>query len=218
MAEWQDGVHDGLKIAFRDAYRELPQAIKDVITEPRERIKGLYRGFEISKSEVLKNLKDEYEETYERLVARLEKVQEREGSTEEQIKEAEDAITETEKEERQRYKDFEEASTINGWTPSYTTAKKFGQYVLTSDDVENFDAIVSTRKVENIMKSVFKQDSISKDYQGGLHRLWASTEEEYIVMGVRISREAQDLKESWTDKNIGMQIERTKRERERDGY
>jgi hypothetical protein len=216
MAEWQDGVSDSLKIAFRDAYNELPAELRDFITEPRDRIQDLKRGINAPKSELLKEIQDNYEQTYDRLVTRLHKVEE--NGTEEQIKRAEDEIKETEREERERMREFHQATSINGWSPSFDQAMKFGEYILTSDDVEHFDAIVSTKKLENVMKSVFTPDSISQNYVGGFHRPWARYENEYIVMGVRLSRDAQELTEKFTNKNSEMLEKRRESQRMRDGY
>jgi hypothetical protein len=216
MASWQDGVHDALKIAFRDAYNELPDSVKEVITEPQDRIKDLKRGINDSKSELLKEIQDGYERTYDRLVTRLHKVEE--NGTDEQIKRAEDEIKETEREERERMREFHQATSINGWTPSIDQALKFGNYVLTSDEVEHFDAIVSTSKLEKIMKSVFLPESISEAFVGGFTRMYARTENEYIVMGVRLSRDAQELTEKFTNKNADMLEKRRDSQRMRDGY
>jgi len=216
MASWQDGVHDALKIAFRDAYNELPAELRDFITEPKDRIQDLKRGINGPKSELLQEIRDSYEQTYDRLVARLHKVEE--NGTDEQIKRAEDEIKETEREERERMREFHQATSINGWSPSFDQAMKFGNYILTSDDVEHFDAIVSTKKLENVMKSVFTPESISQNYVGGFYRPWARYENEYIVMGVRLSRDAQELTEKFTNKNADMLEKRRDSLRMRDGY
>lgn len=209
MAEWQDGVSDSLKIAFRDAYNELPAKVRDYITEPRDRIKDLKRGISAPKSEFLKEIQDSYEQTYERLVARLHKVEE--NGSDERIKAAEDEIKKTEEEERERIREFHQATSINGWSPSFEQASKFGEYILTSKDVEHFDAIVSTAKLERTMKALFTPESISENYVGGFHRPWARYENEYIVMGVRLARDAQELTDKFRNENAEMLEERESR-------
>jgi len=193
MARWQDGVGNTTKIAFKDAYDELPQKIKDLITEPRETMEKLKRGINEPKSEIIKRIKDGYERSYERILNKYEYAEDYEPK-----------IEKLEKEEKERLRVFNEASSINGWTHSIETALKFGNYVLTSDEVESFDAIVSTAKLEKIMKSVFTPESISQDYVGGIHRQWARYENEYIVMGVKLSRDAEDLALNFINKNADM--------------
>lgn len=188
MAKWQDNVGYSEKIAFKDAYDELPESVKKLITEPRETMKILKRGINDKKSDLIEKIKESYQNDYDRL----------------KDPDDEEAVDEIEREEQKHLKDFKQASSINGWSPSIEQALKFGDYILTSDEVEDFDAIVSTEKLEKIMKSVFTPESISEDYVGGYNRMWASREKEYIVMGVRLSKEAEELELNFRNKNSDM--------------
>jgi len=199
-AAWQDGVGAGYKLAFKDAFEELPQSVKDLITEPKEKINELYRGVKESYDEMIEKMNSEFDD------------RPLPSDPDEQRKMLD--------EHNENLMDTFKSADVMGFTPIKDKAMDFGRYLISgAEDVRGVNAIISTQKLLRLAESVFKPETISDSYKvGKFGRFYAKDEDEYIVLGVRLKMDADQMTPEWRESHkIDHQLERERRDKQ-NGY
>jgi hypothetical protein len=185
-SNWQDGsVGPEYKVAFMDAFNELPQQLKDLITEPKSKMKELYRGVKSSFDEMLQRAEDDFNDR--------------------SLPTDPDEQRQVIDEHNQLIRDMHESAEIMGFSPRRSVAEGFGRHLIigSEDIVGEPKAIISLHRLQALVESVFTPESISKQYKKGtMGRFYANDEDEYIVIGARLRADAFQQSDEWKAKRV----------------